>query len=500
MDRLNVLISLLSKTEQNAFVNYLKKRNKRKDTKNIQLFNAIKSGHSDQIRSTMNNNAFNILKKRLSDQLVNYTTNQIIEKEQTDAIEIIKHIVLSQKLFKHKQYKTAFWQLKKAESKAKSVGDHHALNEIYQIFIQYSYHPLSPDQEDLFTAFEQNKKAYLNGANLNIVYASVRKAFQYHNYQQKPINLDHLISNNLKRFGIPESIGYTFKTLNQIAMIADIEGSFNRNYFKIDLFFEKYLTKLKGGPTDTEKELIDHINLLYLMGNIYFRKKNFKKSILYLKDMQSQMRRYDNKYYDLFDTLHTTLLALNYNFIGEPIKAADLLDQLSARTNLMNTEKPDHFLAILTRIMIYFQQEEFKIAKQLLAKLNHQDSWYIKHIGLEWLLNKKFIEILLEIELGSISYVDVLINRLMRKQDVYFTGASTSALHFLKLIEAYHKNPENVEKQEFKTRVESTFNWKPTEEEDLFFISYYSWLKSKMIKKPLYEVTLSFLYPTKYQL
>ena len=325
-----------------------------------------------------------------------------------------------------------------------------------------------------------------------MVYALVRKSFQDHEQQHKRINLDELITENFQFFGITDAVGYTFQSLNQIAEITDIAGSYKRNYFEVDLFFEKHITNLQGSPIDTEKQLTFHIKLLYFIGHIYFRKKQFKKSILNLNNMYTQMKRYNQKYYQLYEIRYTTLLALNYNFSGNSVKASVLLDQLIPDIHKINFRNTGILQTILTRIMIHFQQKEFTLAKQKMAQLGQQDSWYIEHLGLEWLLNKKFIEILLQIELGNTNYVDSLISSLLRKRSIYFKDANALALPFLKLIEIYHKNPEHVKTKIFETQVEATFDWKPTEEEDLFLISYYAWLKSKMIQKPLYEITLTF--------
>jgi hypothetical protein len=496
MNDTEVIISLLNVTERAAFISHLEKRNKRSDTKNIQLFNALIKGQSNEVKSQMTTNAYHVLKKRLTDRMIDFTAGCIIETEQTAPLEIMKILVLSQKLFKLKHFKTAFKQLKTAESKAKEISDYHSLNEIYQTYILYSYHTLSPLQTDLFEAYEKNKTAYSNYANLNMVYALVRKAFENQEQQQEPLDLDQLITKSFQLFGITNAEGYTFQTLNQIAEIADITGSHKRNYFETDLFFEKHIRNLQGSKIDTEKQLTFHIKLLYLIAHIYFRKKQFKKSIQNLKNMTIQMERYNKKYYLLYEIRHTTLMALNYNFSGNHVQAAVLLDELLSKTGEINFREKGILQAILARTVIHFQQEEFTEAKQMIVPLLQQDRWYIENLGLEWLINKKFIEILIAIELEDTNYVDSLISSLLRKRNVYFKGANSLALPFLKLIETYHKNPQHIKTTIFETQVESSFDWKPSEEEDLFFMSYYAWLKSKMTQKPLYKITLSFLEGT----
>jgi hypothetical protein len=489
-----VYISLLSSSERIAFVAHLNKRNKRSDTKNIHLFSALVKGKPEEIKLGMTANAYSVLKKRLTDRLADFAAGCLIETEQTIVVEITKILVLSQRLFKLNEFKTGYKQLRKAELKAKEVSEYHLLNEIYHTYIQYSYHELSPVQEELFEAYEQNKKAYDNYANLTMVYALVRKAFQ--NQEQKQLDLDTLISQSFTVFGITNSEGYTFQSLSQIAEIVDIYGSHTRNYYGTDLFFEKHLNQLQGSKLDTEKQLPFHINLLYLVAHIYFRKKDFTKSMHYLNSMHTQMQRYNHKYYEIYKIRYTTLLALTQNFSGNWKEASILLDEIVIKNGLKHDSESGILQAILARSVIHLQQEEHTEAKQTIAKLWQQDSAYLDSMGFEWLINKKFIEILIAIELGDSDYVDSLIASLLRKRAVYFKGANSLAFPFLKLIEAYHKNPEFVKTKEFESQVESTFEWKPSEEEDLFFISYYAWLKSKMIQKPVYELTLSFLRGT----
>ncbi len=80
---------------------------------------------------------------------------------------------------------------------------------------------------------------------------------------------------------------------------------------------------------------------------------------------------------------------------------------------------------------------------------------------------------------------------MLRKKTDFFKGVTAPGLTFLTLIKSYHQNPQEVTSTKFMAKVEAAFEWKPTEEEDLFLISFYAWLKSKMVKKPLYETTLT---------
>jgi hypothetical protein len=43
---------------------------------------------------------------------------------------------------------------------------------------------------------------------------------------------------------------------------------------------------------------------------------------------------------------------------------------------------------------------------------------------------------------------------------------------------------------DFKNLIQNSVEWKPREQEDIFMMCFYAWLKSKMEKRDIYELTL----------
>jgi len=70
-------------------------------------------------------------------------------------------------------------------------------------------------------------------------------------------------------------------------------------------------------------------------------------------------------------------------------------------------------------------------------------------------------------------------------------------LNFIQLANYYYEYPENVTSAEFKERVEKSFEWVGAEREDVFVMSFYGWLKSKMEQRNLYTTTLDLVNQTK---
>ena len=63
-------------------------------------------------------------------------------------------------------------------------------------------------------------------------------------------------------------------------------------------------------------------------------------------------------------------------------------------------------------------------------------------------------------------------------------------------MEAYYKNPKIVTSEVFKNKIEQSFEWISAEREDIFVMSFYAWLKSKLENKNLYTTTLQLLNNT----
>ncbi|TWO34453.1 hypothetical protein E1J38_000960 [Seonamhaeicola sediminis] len=58
------------------------------------------------------------------------------------------------------------------------------------------------------------------------------------------------------------------------------------------------------------------------------------------------------------------------------------------------------------------------------------------------------------------------------------------------MVKRLYNNPEEVTTESFKNTVKNSFEWTNAKREDIFVMSFYAWLKSKMTKTPIYKTTL----------
>ena len=180
MIALHSIINTFSPEEQQKFIAYLEKKNKRKDSKNIKLFQLIARGESNpeaichHLYKNGKSNAYHALRKRLFQSLIDFTANKNLEDENSTEMLIIKYILASRTYLLQKNYNIAYKILDKAER----LADEHLLfpmlNEIYHTKIQYAPNYPKIDLESLILKQKENQEKHLLEDRLNIVYAKLK--------------------------------------------------------------------------------------------------------------------------------------------------------------------------------------------------------------------------------------------------------------------------------------------------------------------------------------
>ena len=162
MTDLNQIVSTFSSDEQQQFINYLERKNKRKDTKNIQLFKLLSKHDLDsksiciKLYKTNNKDAYHALRKRLYQSIIDFTANTNLSEESSENMQIIKLILASRAFLFQRQYKVAYKLLDKAEVLAKEQFLFPYLNEIYHTKIQYAHTNQNIDLKALIKTFKSN--------------------------------------------------------------------------------------------------------------------------------------------------------------------------------------------------------------------------------------------------------------------------------------------------------------------------------------------------------
>ncbi len=489
---INGIISSLSTEDKRRFIDFLERRNKRKDAKNVALFRLLEQGALDsksichKLYGRQSTDAYHALRKRLFQSIVHFSANSSLEDESSIQMEVIKYILASRNYLQQKQYNVAFKILNKAELLAKEHHIFPLLNEIYHTQIQFAHASDVINLKTSITKFNKNKEKLLLEDQLNIVYATIKQRL----LNGEKSDFQTILNTTLKAYDLDIINKLSFKSLYQLIDIISVSAFTTNSYLKIEAFLiHSYKAILNYKEKDQQPYY--HIQTLYHIANTLFRNKKFMASLEYLDLMHQLMGQNNKKYYNTFKLKYYLLQSLNYNFSNRQNSAIALLEPL-IDTKHSDTES---VLDIqLSLVMLYFQKNDLKKASKLLARFYHSDNWYSEKAGIEWVIKKNLVEILLHIELANIELVESKLLRFKRQHYDYLKSIDQHrVITYMNLVQFYYKKPEETTSQQFKDKVESSFNWLNAEEEDIFVMSFYAWLKSKMDKQNLYTTTLGLL-------
>ncbi len=488
MNNISTIISTFSEEDKREFLVFLQKKNRRGDTKNTALFKLIDGGKTKNLDIALygkpSKNAYHALSKRLQDSLIDFVASKSFARETSEEMEIFKFLLASRIFFEHRQYKTAFKILNKAERIALRLDLYSILNEIYHTKIQYAHLHKDIHLPEVIKASEENNKRFQQEQQLNMAYATIKSKLR--TKVKTPIN--ELITNAFSTFDIELDKTLTYKSLFQLMSITATAARLQSDYYQVSPFMLSIYHLISEKKELADKHLFYHIEILNLMAMTHFRNKNFEASMKFSEKMKEEMLKKNRLYYNRFREKLTTIEALNANYTNNAALAIDKLQSY-----------PSESLDIeLTLVMSLFQQREFSDAYQLIRNMYHSDQWYERKAGWIWVLKKNIIEILLLIELDKL---DLVLSRLQSFKNKFSKRlkelGETRVINFMQLVSYYYEHPDEVTSNIFKEKVEKSFEWVGPEREDVFVMSFYAWLKAKMQGRDLYETTLDLVRQTK---
>lgn len=490
------IIQTLSNDDQQKFILYLGQKNKRKDTKNIKLFKLLTKDNIEskiickQLYNCDNCNAYHALRKRLLQSLIEFTANKSLENENSIDIQIIKYILASRSFLLQKKYDIAYKILDKAEQLADEHLLYPILNEIYHTKIQYAPNYQKVVLTDLILKQNLNNKKHQLEDRLNIVYSKLKSALNTIDENHKSINFEAILKQTLKDSEITLNESLTFKSLYQILSIANISAFVTTSYFEIENFVLKSYDILKS-KKETNKQLYYQIHTVYIIANTLFRNKKFEVSLKYLSEMEELMLLNKSIYFKDFILKNTLVKALNLNFSNRPNEAIDIIESILKKKYNDTEGVLDLNLCLL---VFYFQQENYLKAKSILSQFYHTDQWYIEKASIDWVIKKNIAELLLYIELQEEDLFSSRLKSFKRRYTKYLKqNNQDQVLTFLDFSEKYHKDQKKIKGQEFKEQINTAFEWRKIHNEDVFVLSAYAWLKSKLDNTNLHRTSIALI-------
>lgn len=489
---LRTVFSKFSKDESKEFILFLKKQSKRNDNKGIKLFQLLADNKCNiktipnLLYGIDNKNAYHALRKRLTESLINFKSKGLLVNENSEEMQVTKLLLVGKSFLQGQLYDQGIELLLKAETKAIKISSFALLNEIYHYQIAFQ-EDCELNLEELVGKSNKNLNTLIEEEKLNYAYAFIK---DYYKDTNRPFykKFDILLEELYVQYQITDSIRYSYRTVYQLSQIAHSFAIATKDYFSIENFVINSFNKIKQLEIINLNESYYKLQILYIIANIYFRKKEFDKSISIVIEMEEELKL-DKKHLRYFLPLISCLKSLNLNYSGDyKLAKEELIPFFNKETNYALPA----ILDIQLCLVVYdFQQGQFKEAKKKLARFYHTDNWYLKQIGIEWVIKKNLVEILIFIELDDFDFVSSKILNFERKYVPFLKETNKErVIVFLQLVKQIYLQGQDPTTKEFSEKLLERFSWKSPDREDVFEMSFYAWLKAKIEKKNLYTTTL----------
>ncbi|NJB36568.1 hypothetical protein [Croceivirga sp. JEA036] len=478
---LKILVDSLSEHELHEFLQYLAKKNRRTDIKNITLVKFLAKGEVTNLDVKLygknNKNAFYVLCARVQEALIEFIGSYGFEHESAEDFHALKYLLAARILFEKGAIKMASKVLLKSENLANTIDAYPILAEVIQTKIQFAH--LIPDYSlaSLVLELEANNKKLQTATRFNIAYAQIRARLKKNNSPEVSKELQQIFTD--LELVLEEDLSY--KSLYQLMTITATEANLQRNFYAISPYIEQLFIALKNKGEVPAKYSYYYVRMLHLLALSFFRNKEFKKSASLLSELEDVLVGLSVTEQKALLRKRNLLKGLLLLYTGKVMEAEILLKGLSSTSLDVK----------LVLVMCLFQQGKYKEVYRELRLLKKSDNWYEERVGWAWVLKKNILELLTLIELQEHDSVYAKGQQFRRKFKSKLAAIQEErVLTFIRLVLAYAENPSLATTPDFEAKVENAFYFKGRRQEDIFVMSFYAWLKSKLTQQDLYAVTL----------
>ncbi len=136
---------------------------------------------------------------------------------------------------------------------------------------------------------------------------------------------------------------------------------------------------------------------------------------------------------------------------------------------------------------LFSWENEYSKALKILKDLYHSDKWLEDKKGRQWVIKKSLIEMIVHSELGNTEFVlSRIISFRKRYRELLIGLEENRVLKYVNLLEKMAKENTEILHPLFK-EMEIDFNSNYSKNEDIFVLTFYVWMKSKIEGKGFYE-------------
>ncbi|KUG08001.1 hypothetical protein [Solirubrum puertoriconensis] len=505
MDDLRTTLATFSPDDRKEFLRFLQRQRRkekgRKDAHLCELLWQKQEYDTPELLQHLYPNepnavAYYALRKRLLRQVTDFLLLKQRDQDLTAASTVRGQLSLAQYLFDSGIARLAWNILRKAEKLAAQNEQYELLNTVYNLQIEYAHSEHAEPLGEILKRRNRNKPAAEEEERAAIAYSLMRQRLrEARTHGRSGAAFDQIIQDILREYDLQEAFARRPSLLYRLLSIARSAMLVRRDFASFEPFVRRcyHLMEKRHGFQAAHREY--QLGLLYMIAHALYRNRRFTESVEYLGQLHQLLSTGSRSHQNEFYPRYIFLLAANLAFLRRNAESIALLEEL-LRTHQLSPR--DHLTARLGLGFHYFAEGQYQRTNQVLLTIGRSDHWCEEKMGVEWLLNKNLGEMLTQLEMG---HHDVAahrlraIERLVRDRFGADGGAYRYVLSYLALVRDIIENPTAARQPAFAARVAEMPRFLPLEREDLQALSFYAWLRARMMNRPYYDVLVELTAP-----
>lgn len=480
-------ILLLGESDQKKFRQFLSRSKSAKRA--LELFDLIVKNpdeagqfYASKLYSPINLNAYHSLRKLLLELLEEFVGIVELSGEKANT-----QLVLSMARFylNHNASEFARKYLLKAASLADKKGDYDTLQQVYQLIIKES-HSLEVDPSSYFTHWQETQAKLAVQQKLIAAHSILRRRIAQAKNEGLVIQPDEIIEDVFQLIDLKNQDTFRPEFILEIVQMIREAIKSSKNYARFEAFVKRMYQRLDANNAFENKHNM-RAPFIYMIAHTLYRNRKWEEAKLWLEKLET---------YSEYTSKHIQLSAAVESYLGNnEMSIAKVDGALKLQDARLSVE--DRLNMQLNLVVYYFQSNEFKKANQTMLAIPSSEQWIEKKMGKEWRFKKNMIEVILQYELGNIDIASQRISSLEKYFSTFLQHPSYQrALVFIRFIKTMLSHPEKVTTKGFAEEIEKANMAWPDRKEDTQAITFFCWLKSKMIRKPYYELLLQTIQST----
>jgi len=496
MDKLIESLSLLGTSEKREFRMFVQRNYGKEDNRTLELLRLLERGEIQRGRAGMKKmysgemmNAYHSVRKRLLRQLHRFLVIKRMESDSTESAAIMGLINVAGFYMERNAFELAASMLQLAHEKADKTSRFDLLDNIYYLQIQYAQE-LGLDVQEVSSQWRINKKQSQMAEKISIAHAMVRRKLHEARLSGKVLNIEEMTHEIFIDFELEEEAQHNVSFMYGICSMIRSAIISSKNYVHFASFVARQYNRLKTSDAFSRSSPLMVLGFRYMVAHAFYRNRKWKEANAMLVEMQESLGTGKGGYINHFFPKYILLKAAVQSYTGDNMGAAIALENGLAAKGI-RLSLADKLNMQINLAVYYFQSELFGKASAALLKLNHSDAWIEKKMGKEWRLKKNMIEVIVQYELGNVEWALTKI----KSMEKHFSAFLEQPLYqragiFMGFIRKLIQEPTEISKSEFSRTVDEANLALPGDREDIQAITFFCWLKSKMIRRPYYEVLL----------